>query len=136
MIASTLIEVPQWENATLIEVIWLVSGLFALTLTLLRLPVLLRDYRYAQERGDGDLCVISRSYLRREIVRIAQAGAVIAIGVYAVLSPPLVPGPARISLVGLWLTGTLISISLLIGLQSFLDWRDREKVNKIIGGAP
>lgn len=131
-----MIEIPQWGNVTMVEAIWLTSGLLALAVSSLRLPALIRDLHYAQWLGDDDLCVIARGYRRREIVRILQAGAVIAIGVYAAAEPPVIPGPARITWVGLWLTATLISMSLLVALQSLLDWRDREKVKRIIARQP
>lgn len=135
MNATVVITVPQWGTVTLIEAIWLASGLVAFALSLRRLPALLDDYRFAQMNQEDDLYVIARGYLRRELVRVLQAGAVISIGVYAAIQPSPVPGPAKITLVGLWLTATLISISVLVALQSYLDWRDREKVNRIIGGS-
>lgn len=132
--STTLIEIPEWETVTLIEAIWMSSGMIALFLTALRMPPLVRDSRNARELHERDLYVIARGYLRRELIRMTQALCVISIGVYAAVEPSAVPGPARISIVGLVITGVLIAISLLVALQSYLDWRDREEVRRIVGG--
>lgn len=129
----TLIEIPQWETINLIEAIWLGSGLLALSFAALRTPALLRDYRDALIANEPDICIIARGYLRREIIRIAQAICVVGIGTYAAQEPPLTPGPAQISVTGLVLTAVLILISLLVALQSFFDWRDRGDIRRIVG---
>ena len=127
-----LIEVPQWGNVTLIEAVWLCSGLLAFTLAILRLPLLWRDARAARRVREKDLYVLARGYLRRELVRIWQALTIIIIGFYASVQPPAIPGPARISVTGLILTGGLLALGLLVALQSFLDWRDRAEVKRIL----
>lgn len=131
-----IIEIPSWGTLTLIEAIWLWSGLLALTFAGLRMSPLLDDYRLAGKTSERDLSVIARGYLRRELIRVAQACTIIAIGVYTALEPSSVPGPARTSVVGLVITAALILLSLLVSLQSYLDWRDREEVKWILEARP
>jgi hypothetical protein len=134
VISATIIEIPQWGTVTLIETVWLASGLVAFVFAALRMRPLLADYRLAVEAGEDDVCIIARGYLRRETIRVAQAVCVISIGLYAAVDAPVVPGPARVSIVGLVITGVLITISLLVALQSFLDWRDRNEIRRILRG--
>lgn len=134
MIATTLIEIPQWGTTTLVEAVWLSFGLFALAVSGLRIRSLWGDYRDAIAIGEPDLYIIARGYLRREIIRITQSCCISSIGLYAAQAAPTVPGPAQISFVGLVLTGVLISVALLVALQSIFDWRDRTQIQRIIRG--
>jgi hypothetical protein len=131
-VSVTLIEIPQWGSATLIEVIWLLSGLLAFVFTNLRLPSLWHDYRDTTEMHEEDLCLIARGYLRREAIRLLQSICIVSIGLYSVSQDPATPGAARVSIAGLILTAGLIMVSLLVAAQSYLDWRDREDVRRII----
>ena len=133
MTAVTLIEIPQWGNVTLIEAIWLASGVLGMLVSLLRMSPLRRDYLNARAIGDQFLRVLARSYLRRESIRIAASGAIISIGVKVCWDPPPVPGPANVSIVGLWLTATLLAVALSFSVQSILDWRDRKELRRILG---
>lgn len=133
MIFTTLIEIPQWHTFTIIEAIWLFSGLLALAISGFRLRPLLNDLAVARKTGERDLYVIARGYLRRELVRVGQALCIVGIGVYSASEPPAIPGPAVVSIVGLVITAVLLVISFLVSLQSYLDWRDREEVRKILG---
>ena len=132
----TLIEIPQWSTVNLIELVWLCSGALALVFALARLRPLSTDYTNARASGEPDLVIIARGYLRREIIRVGQAASIIGIGLYAALEPPAIPGPARVSITGLVITAALISIALLVALQSYLDWRDREGVRWILRARP
>lgn len=133
--ATTLIEIPQWGDWTLIEAIWFGAGLLALCVASLRVRALWLDYRYARALGAEDLHLLARGYLRREVLRIAQAVIVVSIGLYAGLQPPAIPGPARVSTVGLIITAGLIAIALLVAVQSSLDWHDRKVIRRILKGS-
>lgn len=126
------IEIPSWSTVTLIEALWLGSGLIAMSFALLRIRPLRDDVRNAIILGEHDLCVIAKGYFRRELIRIGQATCVIGIGIYAATEPSPVSGPARTTLTGLIITAVLILISGLVSLQSFLDWRDRENIKRIL----
>jgi hypothetical protein len=128
-----LIEIPSWGSANLLEIVWLASGVLALFIAGLRIRPLIRDFRIALATRERDLYVIARGYFRREVIRLSQAVAIISIGVYTAQEPQLLPGPARTSITGLVLTAVLLVISLLVSLQSVLDWRDREEVRRLQG---
>lgn len=131
-----LIEIPQWGTMTLVEAIWLFSGLLAFACASLRIHPLVNDYHVASVSGEKDLHIIARGYMRREFIRITQASFIIAIGAYSALQPSVLPGPARVSVTGLIITAGLIAISFLVSLQSVLDWRDREEVKRLLEARP
>jgi hypothetical protein len=130
--SNTVIEIPQWGSATLIEILWLASGLMALSFSSLRIHALWVDYQLTMRLGHADLCIIARGYLRREVLRIVTALAITFIGVYSVLTDPLLPGPARISISGLLITASLFVISLIVSVNSVLDWHDRIRTMEIV----
>lgn len=131
----TLIEVPSWGTMSLIEALWLGSGLTALVFALLRMRPLWDDMRNVRDLKEDDLCVIAKGYLRRELIRLAQATCVISVGLYSAAEPSAIPGPTRVSIVGLVITTVLITISALIALQSYLDWRNRTAIKRILEGS-
>jgi len=129
---NSLIEIPEWGTINLIEVLWLASGLMALTFASLRIRPLWVDYELSKRVGDADLCIIARGYLRRETLRIVTALAITLIGVYSVLTDPAIPGPARVSVAGLLITVGLFVISLVVSINSILDWHDRVRTMEIV----
>jgi phosphate/sulfate permease len=133
---TILIEIPDWGPVTIIEAVWLLAGVFAFTFASLRLRPLLRDYGGAKETHEQDLYVIARGYIRRELVRLMQALCILSIGFYSAVTPQASPGPTRISLVGFGITVMLIVIAFLVSFQSYLDWRDREEVRRILEVRP
>lgn len=129
---QTIIEIPQWGRVTLIEALWLLSGLMALCFAVLRIRPLWDDYQSSKRVGEEDLCVIAFGYLRREALRVATALCITYVGVWVCLTKSIVPGPARISLSGLFLTIALFIISLIVSIQSIMDWRNRNKTIEIV----
>ncbi|MDF2751648.1 MAG: hypothetical protein K0S82_30 [Gaiellaceae bacterium] len=125
-------EIPSWGSWTLIEIIWLATGLIALMFSLARIRSLVWDYQDAVAVGEDDLRLIARAHLRREVIRIAQGVAIVGIGLYVGLQEQMVPGPARVTTGGLVLTAGLIWIAAGIALQSALDWRARSQVIDIL----
>lgn len=132
MIGQTLIEIPAWGTLTLIEAIWLVSGLTAMIFAGSHIRPLYDDWALARDSGRPVLTAVAGGYLRREIVRLAQGVCLASIGVYAALEPPAIPGPAFVTPVGLVLTGVLLTVSLLVSVQSGWDWRTRHEVQRLI----
>lgn len=129
---NSVIEIPSWQTVTLIEALWLASGLMALAFASLRIHPLWVDYELTKRLDQEDLCIIARGYLRREVLRIVTGAAITIIGVYAVSTNSLVPGPARVSVAGLLITASLFLISLIVSLNSILDWRDRANTIAIV----
>lgn len=129
---NSLIEIPEWGTITLIEVLWLASGLMALAFASLRIRPLWIDYELTKRLGDADLYIIARGYLRREALRIVTALAITFIGAYSVLTNPAFSGPARVSVGGLLVTASLFVVSLIVSMNSILDWHDRVRTMEII----
>ena len=132
LIATTLVRVPAWGDITLIEAIWLAAGLLAMFVTIFHLGPLYDDWRVAKLTGRVVLAKVAWGYVRREIIRLAQGVCLTAIGMYAAFEPPAIPGPAVVSIVGIVLTCVLLALSLLVSLQSLLDWRTRDEVQRLI----
>ena len=128
----SLIEIPSWGRVTLIEVLWLASGIMALAFATLRIQPLWIDYQITKRLGKQDLCIIAFGYLRREILRIVTASSITFIGIYVCVTSPMIPGPARVSITGLIITACLFLISLIVSLNSILDWRDRNNTIEIV----
>jgi hypothetical protein len=129
---NSLIEIPEWGRVSLVEVLWLASGIMALTFATLRLKPLWIDYQITKRLDHEDLCIISFGYLRREVLRIVSALSIVVVGVYTCATNSAVPGPSRISVTGLVITASLFIISLAVSAQSILDWRDRNKTIAIV----
>ena len=129
---NSLIDIPSWGRVTLIEILWLASGLMALTFASLRVKPLWVDYTITKHLDQQDLCIIAYGYLRREVLRIITASSITFIGIYVCVTTPVTPGPARVTVTGLILTACLFVISLIVSLNSVLDWRDRNNTIAIV----
>lgn len=129
---NTLIEVPAWGSATLVEILWLASGLMALLFSSLRIRPLWLDYQVTKRLKQEDLCIIAFGYLRREILRIVTAIDIALIGLWYVANSSPIPGPAKLTIGGLLITVGLFIISLIVSVNSVLDWRDRNNTIEIV----
>lgn len=129
---QTLIEIPRWKTVTLVEALWLASGIMAMTFASLRLKPLWYDYQISKRLGQDDLCIIAFGYLRREALRVATALSIIGTGIWTCTTDSARPGPAVTSISGLFLTASLLSISLIVSVQSVMDWNDRNKTIDIV----
>lgn len=132
MIATTLVEIPQWGSITLIELIWLLSGVVAAGFTGSHLSALWKDYRAAKTTSNKVIMIMSRDYLRREVLRSLEAALILGLGGYAGVSDPPVPGPAFITIVGLVLTGVFLLIGTFVSIQSYWDWHSRKEIKEIL----
>ncbi len=129
---TTLITIPQWGTATLIEILWLVTGIIMVGVAgVYALPRVYGDYVITSRVPDAftpSAVIIAKGRIRRELIRIAQGVIVFCIGAYACLVPSPIPGPAIISLTGVILTVGLFMLGLLTAVQSVLDRRDATNV--------
>ena len=133
---ATLISIPQWGDATLIELLWFLTGVMMILIsTVYSLPRVYGDY-VLTTRVPGAFTagavILAYGRIRREVVRIAQGFIVLTIGAWACLTPSPLPGPAVISLTGLVLTIGLFLLGLLTALQSVLDRRDATHVEDVL----
>lgn len=136
-LALTLIEIPQVGSATAIEIIWTVAGIIVFILSVWNLIGVLNDLvaaSYATAQGEHGVIILMLAwgYTRRELIRVFQCIIIIVIGLLACLTPSPALVATRITIVGLILTIGLVLISLLIGLQSFLDLRQRQHIASLI----
>lgn len=132
MIAARYWEVPSWGTVTLVEAIWLFSGLMAIAFSIFHLKPLYDDYILARFSKRPALRLSAGAYFRREIIRFAQGICLTIVGVYACWVPNPLPGPAVVTVTGLILTCVLLLLSILVSAQSALDWRVRHEVQHLI----
>lgn len=125
--------VPQLGSVTLIEVVWLLAGVVALAFTAGHLRPLRDDYAVARRLGEPGIIVAARGNLRRELLRFSFGLTICAVGMFAAAQPPVVPGPARVSEVGLLITAGLLWLGWGTALMSWWDWRDREEMDRLSG---
>lgn len=132
MLATTLIEVPQWGNATLIELIWLMSGVFAMLFTAAHFPPLLKDYKTSKITNNRVVILMAQDYFRREVLRCLEGSLIVIVGGYASLTKPLVPGPAFITIVGLVITIVFLLFGTFVSIQSAWDWHSRTEIKHLL----
>jgi heme O synthase-like polyprenyltransferase len=127
-----LVEVPSWGNASLIEIIWTVIGLGAVAVAAHALPRVVGDWHIARDSNRFALRLIARGHVRREVIRLGQGAILLAIGLYACVTPSPAPGPVVVSLTGIILTAGLLAIGALVALESILDRRQRREAENLL----
>ncbi len=132
MIATTLIEIPSWGSASLIEIVWLFTGLAVVLFSTLGIPEAVNLWKVAIYQGDELMITIASGYVRREAIRTFNGLVISGIGLYACLAGQSRPGPVVVSPVGLVLTSGLLLIGFLIALQSVLDRAQQRRVAQIL----
>lgn len=132
MIVTTAWRIPEWGDATIIEAIWLLSGVLATMFALKHIRPLYHDLRVARLSKRPVLTAVAAGYFRREVIRLMQGLCLVSVGVYAVFIPNPIPGHAVVTPTGLVLTAALFSVSILISVQSIWDWRTRHIVQKLV----
>jgi len=134
MLATTLIRIPEWGSATILEIIWTLIGATTLAVVTwnfagakanLITPVDLEDSYERDAAG-----VIRRGYLRREAVRFVTALMILSTGI----TGDVIHSPTSrfTTITGLWLTAAFFIIGLLNVVQSILDQRDRHEVRALL----
>jgi hypothetical protein len=138
---TTLIDVPHWGNATLMEVLWLISGAVAAYFTLLnvvdswkdqRLLVAIRADRSVHDRHYRMIELSAQGRLSSQLSRMAIALLIVATGLVGIATPNPVHG--KTSLTGLTVTVALVAISALTATRSFLDLRQRNQLYRLAMG--
>lgn len=115
------------------ELIWTLSGFVVVILTLTNLIQVSKQMALTPFAHDGErlIYLIAWGYVRREVIRLAQALGVLVIGLVAMVqdSPA---GVNKTTILGLILTTVLFLICLGIGLQSQLDRNQRQDIEDIL----
>lgn len=135
LMGTTLIEVPSWGTVSLIEALWTLSGVLMLAVSGWAFPKVLGDY-VVTRRVPGHYSdareLLARGHVRREAIRIAQGVIVLGVGLFAVFTEPVTPGPVVTTPLGLVLTAGLFALALLTAAQSILDRRQRDQAERMI----
>lgn len=132
-------QVPEWGNATLIELTWLFLGTVGFAVTLASLLFIARDrmvfYRslgLIDGTGRREAArLLWRSHLRREAGRVFQMAIMLSIGVWACLQPPIVR-PTVTTPTGLILTFALFVWASFATGQSIADSLVRRRITEIL----
>lgn len=130
MTATTLIQIPSVGSASLVEIIWLTTGLAVVFFSASGIPETIRLWNTALSQDDALMQVLAGGYVRREAIRVVQGVVIAAIGVYGCLTGPAIPGPVVVSPVGLVLTCGLLLIGLTIAVQSVLDRHQQSRAHE------
>lgn len=131
MIAG-LITVPYWWHATLLEVIWLISGSMAGVLTLLNLYdswkdqeslAIVRHDPSVHDRHYQMIKLAAQGRTSSQASRLAIALLIMLTGIIGVTQPN--PTGGHTTWTGLTVTVCLVAIAALTAARSFLDYRQR-----------
>lgn len=127
-----LIHVPYWGDATLLEILWLASGLLATYWTLANVQDSWKDRR-SLRLIEADPAVHDRHYqmiklsaqgrLNSQLVRLVISLLIVATGIVGIFQPNPLRGAT--TLTGLTVTVALVLIGLLTAGRSYFDWRQR-----------
>lgn len=133
MLGVTLIRIPAWGTANIVELIWLLGGITTVIYTCSHLPELARDLAAAAGSSRRALREVAWGYLRREVIRILQGVCISVIGIYASVTPPAIPSAGDfVTPTGIILTCVLFLQGLLVVGQSFWDWRTRRNLRHLL----
>lgn len=119
----------QWGTASLIELLWTLTGLVGIYLTWANLQDA-RQYITALEKVNGqksskEVKIIAFGHYRNELFRIMMFLVVTGIGVVAMLTPPAIKN-SPVTPVSIAITLGLFTLTALLVMASFLDKRQRE----------
>jgi hypothetical protein len=133
LIGALLIPIPQWGDVSLVEAVWTLVGVAALVVSMISLPKVTVDFIVAKHAHPSQLSdarvLLARGHVRRELIRLAQSLIILAIGIFA----DVTPNPFRsVTLTGLVLTIGLIGLASLAALQSLLDKVQRDQAEALL----
>jgi hypothetical protein len=134
--ATTLIEIPSWGTASLIEIVWTLCGVAVIVFSVYGIPYTISLWRTAVQQGDEVMEILAGGYVRRESFRVIQGVLIAAIGVYGCVIGQPRPGPVVVSPVGLFLTCGLLLIGATIAAQSMLDRRQQRRTTELLDELP
>lgn len=131
VIAAGTLATVQIGNASVIEIMWTLTGLVGIYITWSNLKDS-RKYVTALRRMNGtnlkamrEMRIIAFGHYRNEVLRIALFGIIIAVGVAAMITPPATSNQ-KITPVSIAITIGLLAITAILVAASFLDRRQRD----------
>lgn len=137
MMSVIVYRVPEWGNATLIELLWLAMGLAGIAITLpnfIRLTsvkTMLEVVSLLDERRKEAAILIFHAHIRRELLRLVQMAAVVGLGIWAVTQAS-VTTPTYITWTNIIVTTIFFLVIGINVFQSFQDALIRREVTAIL----
>jgi hypothetical protein len=128
----SLIHVPYWGDATLLEILWLVAGSIAAIFTLLNIADSWKDHQLLKLiRTDPSvhdlqyemIRVSANGRIESQVSRLAIALLIVATGIVGVITPNPLHGGTTAT--GLAVTVALVLIGAITAARSMLDYRQR-----------
>lgn len=135
-----LITVPSWRNATILEAVWLLSGLVSLVVSLWNVRDAYRDMvalaEWARDKRMHELHfnmlrLVAGANVRDETFRIAVSMLIVAVGFVGVFTPNPLNGTT--TLTGLFVTVALVGIAVMTVVRGVLDVRLRRRLYVMAG---
>lgn len=126
------ITVPYWWHATLLEVLWLVSGAVSAVLTVLNLYdswkdqaslAIIRDDKSVHERHYQMIKLAAHGRVSSQASRLVISLLIMTTGVFGVTQANPLGG--KTTLTGFTVTGCLVAIAVITAVRSYLDYRQR-----------
>lgn len=132
------INVPYWWHATLLELLWLVSGTVAALLTVLNLYdswkdqaslTIIRDDKSIHDRHYQMIKLAARGRVTSQASRLVISLLIMVTGVIGVTQENPLGG--RTTWTGLTVTGCLVAIAVITAVRSFFDYRQRNQLYEL-----
>lgn len=136
-----MIHIPYWWHASLLEIMWLIGGIAAASLTTLNLRdawkdnEILDDIRFDESihrRHYEMIWLSARGRLASQAFRLVVSGLIVFAGAVGCLTPNPLGGLT--TLTGLTVTVALVGISLLTATVAFLDLIRRNRLYELATG--
>ncbi len=127
-----LITIPSFGSANLIEILWTLSGVTGLAITVPNTWYAIDKISYLsdlreEDRGAARFVLFGR--VRREFIRAFKCITVILVGVYFMATPS---PQSMISTGGLLITIVFLMIGAESGVQSYLDKREGDNAREAL----
>lgn len=133
---SIVFHVPQWGNATLLEILWTLIGLGILAVTVPNYFSIRKDLRVpaalSEKREQLAAKVIVEGHIRREMLRILKGMTIVTIGLISMWVPNEPHHATTIGGVDVITTVGFFTIGILIAVQSYLDKVGRNVVHELL----
>lgn len=131
LVASTVASLGV-GSASAIEIIWTLTGVAGIYFTLdnlkdARLSITaIRKMNGHNLSSAPELSIIAFGHYRNEVIRMMMCGVIVAVGIAAMITPPIANAPKHTTPVSLAITIGLFMLTALIVSSSFLDRRQRD----------
>jgi hypothetical protein len=136
VLGLTTINIPTWGSASLIDFLWMMTGLSGFTFVAWGLKgsvsnmQLLADRHFEDPHDRMAATLITRNYVIHDLLRLFSMNLIVILGIIALMQE----GPSYVTITGLAVTILLFCIAFIVGFHSYLDQRQRRKLKGIFQG--